>query len=316
MMSYVFRGITVSLSMFLLSYCALTLTVGCCCVLLRRVAHRLPPAVLSKALYALQIGPAGVSALLVIAFTVPSFLSFEPTTAAESIGILPASFSLITVFVLVIGMYRAIAAYVQTRRLSREWERHSIPTGYPLEYPVFKTGPDAPPLVVVGLWHPKLLISSSAFDLLTASELPRAVDHESAHIRHLDNFKKLLIRLCCFWRIGGLEAMWLEAVEVAADQNAVKTEHEAMELASALIKVSRLTLRSADLAASFTGSSNSVSMRVERLLAWDGAQKDSAAARACLYGVFAAGIFVVVAAACLYGALLLHVHSFTELLMR
>ena len=59
-------------------------------------------------------------------------------------------------------------------------------------------------------------------------------------MRRRDNLKKLLLRFVAFPGMAGLEAAWLEATEMAADDAAVSNAGEALDLAAALIKLSRL----------------------------------------------------------------------------
>jgi len=61
-----------------------------------------------------------------------------------------------------------------------------------------------------------------------------------AHAHRRDNLKKLLFRFCAFPGMSRLEAAWCEAEEMAADDAAVASVGDALDLASALIKLSRL----------------------------------------------------------------------------
>ena len=66
------------------------------------------------------------------------------------------------------------------------------------------------------------------------------MNHEIAHVRRRDNLKKLLLRFVAFPRMAGLEAAWIEATEMAADDAAVLNASEALDLAAALLKLSRI----------------------------------------------------------------------------
>jgi len=315
MTAYILRGVATSLSVFLLSYTALFLAAIGVFVIARRFANRLRPAVLAKVLYALQIGPFAISGALVLGFVLPSFLRFEPTAILEPTGTLPTALSLLALLLLGTGLYRGIAAYHRTCRVSREWKKNSVGIEHP-GFPVLQTGPAAPPLVVVGLCRQKLLISSSACELLTSSELLRAIEHESVHVRQFDNLKKLLLLLCCVLPVPSIETAWLEVLEEAADDNAVKTEREAVELASALVKVSRLAGPIADLAASLTGRSASLSRRIDHLLAWRGTHTGSGQARAVQCCTLSVSLLAIVVTVVAYQSLLVNFHAATELLMR
>src|SRR6202011_3234374 len=76
-----------------------------------------------------------------------------------------------------------------------------------------------------------------------------------------------------------LETAWLETTEMAADDAAVSTAGEALDLAAALIKLSRLgPLRApAELITALVHAPmDSVNARVERLIAWTDEQKTAA----------------------------------------
>ena len=73
MILFALRGLTVSLSVFVLMYAVLRLSVAGGWSLTRQRFAWLSP----NALYALQVGPFVLSVMIVAAFTVPSFLRFE-----------------------------------------------------------------------------------------------------------------------------------------------------------------------------------------------------------------------------------------------
>jgi len=85
-----------------------------------------------------------------------------------------------------------------------------------------------------------VLLSDAAAAVLSPQELATALQHEMAHAHRRDNLKKLLFRFCAFPGMSRLEAAWCEAEEMAADDAAVASVGDALDLASALIKLSRL----------------------------------------------------------------------------
>ena len=103
---------------------------------------------------------------------------------------------------------------------------------------------------------------------MSEGELARAISHESAHITRHDNLKKLMLRVCSFPRFGQLEQQWLAAVEIDADQHAVSNKREALDLASALVKASRLSIPTAELTTNLTGEPGALlQVRIQRRLA-------------------------------------------------
>jgi Zn-dependent protease with chaperone function len=113
-----------------------------------------------------------------------------------------------------------------------------------------------------------------------------------------------------------LETAWSEASELAADDAAVSSFPDALDLAAALIKLSRLApVQQPVLTTGLLHTSvGSLSLRIERLFAWN-SQRSSASPRSWWYAVPA----IVAAAICVvstYEFALYGMHEFTELLVR
>src|SRR4051794_18738161 len=207
---FVLRGLAVSLSVFVLVYAALRLTIA----LGWSVSRERSPWLSPNVLYALQVAPFLLGALFVSVFTIPSFVRFEPRIVQEAFGPPVIVLSIVCLALLAVGFYRAYQAYARTARVVRQWRENATAIVDPQGLPIFKTGPDAPPLVVAGFLRPKLLISSATAQVLSENELARAISHESAHIKQHDNLKKLMLRVCSFPRATQLEQQWLAAVEI------------------------------------------------------------------------------------------------------
>ena len=112
--------------------------------------------------------------------------------------------------------------------------------------PVFAVDADAPVMALVGVLRPRLLITRPVLDALTDEELAAGVAHELGHWRARDNLKRLAMRAAPdMWFATGvarwLERRWAAASEYAADRSAGGSERERCALASALVKVARLT---------------------------------------------------------------------------
>jgi len=176
-------------------------------------------------------------------------------------------------------------------------------------------------MTAAGIVRPKVLLSPTVESMLTASELQTALNHEFAHVRRRDNLKKLLLRFVAFPGMASLEAAWLEATEMAADDAAVSNASEALDLAAALIKLSRVSPSglvdpAIDLTAALVQSPASVmNARVERLIAWSDHRLASPQKFSPWYGLAAATATVAVFAVT-YTPLLVHVHTATEWLVR
>jgi Zn-dependent protease with chaperone function len=182
--------------------------------------------------------------------------------------------------------------------------------------PSFQTSGTAPLLAVAGLGRPKLLVSDAAARMLDAAELEVAIRHELAHVRHRDNLKKLVLRFCAFPSLPTLERAWLQAAEMDADDEAVRDERSALDLASALIKASRFSPRvsapelAMDLVSHAPGA---VPARVDRLLAWKPRVPPSPR---WLPIALPAALATAMVAGLTYMWALARVHQMTELLLR
>ena len=116
----------------------------------------------------------------------------------------------------------------------------------------------------------------------------------------------------------GMEAAWLEATEMASDDAAVSNAGEALDLASALLKLSRLAPVEPplDLATALVHSPAAImNARVERLIAWNSDRLARPHRFSSGYRL-AAAVSTVAVFALTYSHLLAGVHTATEWLVR
>jgi Zn-dependent protease with chaperone function len=154
--------------------------------------------------------------------------------------------------------------------------------------------------------------------MLSSNELRTALNHEVAHVRRRDNLKKLLLQFVAFPGMRELESAWLEATEMAADDTAVSSVGEALDLAAALIKLSRFTPTEApvELTTALVHSpASAMNARVERLVAWTEDRRVPVPKYSPWYGVSAA-LATVALLAVSYSHMLVRVHTATEWLVR
>ncbi len=222
----------------------------------------------------------GVAALFftVVVF-LPGHLQFEPAGAEESAGYTLVAFGVLGAVTLVLAVRRAVRDAAMTRRLERDWgERARGPRRLADgRLPVYDL-PDASPVIsLAGLLRPRVFVASPVIEAFTSDEMDVSLAHEVAHHDARDNLKRMLVAcspdLLGIWPSGrALERRWRAAVEFAADDCAVGgDESRAVALASALIKVARLSP-----AAAAAGSSSAfydgtlLAARIDRLLTPDG----------------------------------------------
>lgn len=313
------RGIIVSLSVFMLVYCGLSLAVCCAWrkTWLWSRKYRAPRA--ADLLFGLRMLPLFGALAVTAALTVPSFLLLEPRSIDEPLGGVPLAFGICGLALATFGVMNAVESASRASRTIALWTRDAKPLEECGAVPVMRISRVVPALTAAGILRPRVLLSRAAERLLTPSEFKTALRHELAHVRRCDNFKKLLLHFAAFPGMSGLEAAWLEATEMAADEAAVSDAIEALDLASAIIKLSQLASSggaSADLAMALVhGGAASTNARVERLIRWTDERSIPLQRYASWYAL-GTGLATIVAFGVTYSQLLVRVHTATEWLVR
>jgi beta-lactamase regulating signal transducer with metallopeptidase domain len=313
------RLVAVSFSAFVLVYSGLSLAVSCVWRKFWLYSQGYPVGRSADLLFGLRLFPLTAAAVVTLAITVPSFVLLEPRTIEEPIGIAPLLLGLCGLLLAAFGVWNAVRAVKTASRAIASWMSESRLVESRGRVPVVRISRVVPALAAAGILKPRILMSGAAEFLLTERELQTAVRHELAHVRRRDNLKKLLLRLVGFPGMAGLEAAWLEATELAADDAAVFNAGEALDLAAALIKLSRLAPAEVqiDLTAALVHSPAAVmNVRVERLIAWSEERRVPARRGYSLWCAAGAALALVAAFAVSYGALLVRVHAATEWLVR
>jgi Zn-dependent protease with chaperone function len=317
------RGIAVSLSVFMMVYCVLSFAVCFAWPTVWLRCRRHPVRRLANLLFGLRMFPLVTAAVITAGFTVPSFLLLEPRAIDEPMGAIPLILGSCGAGLGIFGLVSALIALRTASRTISRWTRSARPVESYAAVRVLRVSSivskmTVPAMTAVGIVRPRVLLSGAAESMLTANELKTALNHEVAHVRRRDNLKKLLLRFVAFPGMADLDAAWLEASEMAADDAAVSNSSEALDLAAALIKLARLTPpeSAADLTAALVhGSAFIMHARVERLIAWSNERLTSPRRFSPWYGLGAACTAVAVFAVT-YGHLLARVHAATEWLVR
>jgi len=312
---FALRGIAVSLTFFVLLYCLLSALV----TVTWRSLQLLHATVQSLAgfLFALRVLPLAASVVITFAFVVPSFQLLEPRSVDEGTGVMPLALGVCALLLIACGCFRVITAQTRTSRVVARWLEgaHPLNVDAGAQTVTFRSRREAPPLTLVGVRKPRVLVSESTVALLSHNELHIALEHELAHMRSRDNLKKLVFRFCPFPGMAKLESAWSQAAELAADDAAVSNLDDALDLAAALVKLSRLVPVEAAPICTVGFVTGSISARVARLLAWDEAGKTQPTRIRPWYAIPPALVALLCVVAT-YGPALALTHEVTEWLVR
>lgn len=314
---FALRGIAISFSVFFLVYCALSLAVAGSWRWFHRWFWRHRVHRVADLLFGIRIFPCVAAAMITAALTVPSFLLLEPRAIHEPLGGAPLALGICGAILGAIGMARAVIALRQASRTVSGWTKEAQAGELVAKVPILRIRPSIPAMTTAGILRPRVLVSGSAESLLSECELQTSLRHEIAHVRRRDNLKKLLLCFLAFPGMRALESAWLEATEMAADDAAVSNAGEALDLAAALIKLSRLGFNEAvsDLTAALVQTPASImNARVVRLIGWT-EQRQAPQPLSTRYGLGAA-LVTLVLFAITYSHLLSELHTATEWLMR
>ena len=317
------RGFAVSFSIFVMFYIALSVAVCCLWRTVWRYSRQISARRCADWLFVVRMIPLAGAAVVTLAFAVPSFLLLEPRVTNEPLSGLSLTLGLCGVAALLAGIWKATAALLRVSRTIAHWSREasaidSSAAGFDHSVPLMRISAPAPPLTAAGLVRPSVWLSGAAEFVLNERELRSALRHELVHVRHRDNLRKLALCLVTFPGMAELESAWREATEMAADDAAVSSSSEALDLAAAVIKLSRLSSLQVPLeltTALVHTPAESVNARVERLLAWTGPGQSQGSELSLRYVLFAAATMLTTLALT-YSQLLVRVHAATEWLVR
>lgn len=243
---YYFLGISFQLALLFVLNVLISIAAAAVWRVLDKRTQNLTARQRTQIIFALRAFPLLLAMVLVFAFAVPSFLLFEPDAPKEKVTFKMAIPALLAVVGIAVAIFRVFGTWRQTRRLTKEWLRHSEPMtieNFPV--PVFRLRHHFPVISVVGIFRPQLFIAEQVFENLSEEELAAAIEHESGHLAARDNFKRVFLRLCrdlLVFPLGkNLERAWTENSESAADEYAAQMHDKtALNLAAAIVKVAKI----------------------------------------------------------------------------
>ena len=301
----------VALAFFSLMYCVLS-SLALLAWRGMRLVRRKPFSGSANFLFGLRLFPFATSVGVACLLTFPSFWLLERSSPDEDTGTFVLA--LCSLVMLGAGIFRVLRAQARTRRAVNLWLSRPKRSDGNAGTPATRAASGVPPLILVGVRRPKVLISETAVALLSKDELQVAVRHELGHMRSWDNLKKVLLNSTPFPGMSGLETAWQEAAELAADDAAIANRQEALDLAAALIKLSRSFQEQAApaLATGLFSGASSISARVEHLLEW---RMPGGRFPRTWPGILLVVLTPIVGVASNYDAALVFTHRLTELLV-
>lgn len=309
---FTLRLVSVALSFYILAYCGLSLGVSVGWRLTAKLWRSFTPAAAADFLFGLRLFPLLGALAITAVYVVPSYLVLEPVYIDEPVGPMLVVLTAGAFASLLAGVLRTAGAQRRTSQVLLQWVDGAKLTELPT--PVLRLLHHDPILTVAGIFAPRVLVSETAASILTRKELEVALRHELAHIHRRDNLKKLLVHFASFPAMAPLESAWVETSEMAADDAAVSSSLEALDLASALVKLSRFAPVQPSCTISSTllpGSGASLSVRLGRLFNWARPEKRKRTSY-IVPSVAAIGIVAFLT----YRPMLAAAHAMTEWLVR
>ena len=217
--------------------------------------------------------------------------SFEPFLAIATAGLI---FTIIAAAIM-----KSVRSY---RRLGSVLESMEIPTAPPTakQLEIIEAVSDRYDLktglitsrqaftFVWGFWQTKLIVSSGLLESLTDEELRGVVEHEAAHHTRRDNFFKSILSGLSYFSLAfpltrQIIKWQAEQIELVCDEIAASKTKEPLEIASALVKLSRKTdsafAEMSPATAFFTKGEKTIEKRVKRLIYLEDAPRSTSSIR-------------------------------------
>jgi Zn-dependent protease with chaperone function len=244
---YEFLGITLVLALLLTINATATLVAAGMARACKKILWKCSARTRAEILFVMRIGPPAIAVVAIVAFMIPSYLTYEPYATKETVSLKLGALAAISAVGVALAIWRGLRSWMATRTLLNQWLNASTPIELDsITVPTFVLQHSFPIIAVVGAIRPRLFIASHVLKSLSEEELAAAIAHEYGHLAAQDNFKRsamrisraaLLIIPCGRW----LDRAWSEASESAADEHAAQQSSQvALDLASALVRIARM----------------------------------------------------------------------------
>jgi Zn-dependent protease with chaperone function len=228
----------------------------------------------SREILSIRLLPSAGALSITLTVVLPAFLKYEPAHELEDVGPLLVALALIALAAIADGVRRGWRGWLTSRMFLRHC--HPIADSYVTrEGKVNIVELAAPIVTVVGSWRHEIVAAKRVVAACSSEEFRQIIAHEAAHVSARDNLKLILLvaspDVLAWLPIGAaLIQRWRAAAEVEADEHATGSDpHKRLALASALIKVARLSTgdNCERAGLSMEIAVDSIEFRVRRLLA-------------------------------------------------
>lgn len=129
----------------------------------------------------------------------------------------------------------------------------------------------APLAMTIGIWKPRILVSTGLMDMLEPGELRAVIEHEKCHVRHRDPAAIFLLALISK-SMGYIPIFaWIARkypmmIELRADKYAIERMEQATDLGSALLKLLKQTAKPRFPLSHASFAETSMNVRIQHIL--------------------------------------------------
>jgi len=213
----------------------------------KRVLWKCSARTRAEILFVMRIGAPVIAIVALVAFTIPSYLIYEPHKTEEFVSWKLGTLAVLSAAGVILAISRGVRSWLATRSLLKTWLATATPIQLDaIPVPAFVVQHPFPIIAVVGALRPRLFIADQVLDSLSQEELAAAIAHECGHLAAHDNFKRSVMRISRAALLlipcgRSLDRAWSDASESAADEHAAeRSSLVALNLASALVRIAKM----------------------------------------------------------------------------
>ncbi len=271
---YTLRLICLCFASFFVVHSAMAAAIWAAAPRAMRTGESMRPRSGARFLLGLRLLPVTFAAVVVAGLCVPSYLWLETNESTERVGLACCALAVLGALLCADSLIRSVRGVFVSWRGLMQSKHAGFEKRTKQSLPIRMVNSDAPVLALAGLLRPRVIVSRSILQSLSAKELDAAIEHERAHHRSYDNWKRLALTLAPeifpFTRaFAPLNRCWAKLVEWAADDDATQGNFgRSLSLAAALVRVARIggAFSASPLISFFLGRERELSARIDRLI--------------------------------------------------